>query len=352
MLNEEKKLLVGNISISLSEAMEMIDDNSYRLLFLVDDDESIKACLSDGNIRRFILNGGSISEPAINIANHDPRIAGSMEEAKKLYNIKGYSVIPIVDEGKRIIDFYCGPEDKEREYKTFNVPVVINAGGRGSRLDPFTKVLPKPLIPVGDTPIIELIMREYQKYGCDDFHIIVNYKRDLIKAYFKEVKGKYNITWHDEDEPLGTGGGLSLLKGKIGCSFIFANCDVLLTADYAKILDSHKKNKNIITMVCAYKNVSIPYGVVQIEKEGLIRSMKEKPQMSFLINTGIYIVEPEVIDDMEEEVAIGFPNIVEEQKAKGKRVAVYPVGENDWMDMGQMPELERMRQKLYGDYNI
>ena len=115
------------------------------------------------------------------------------------------------------------------------------------------------------------------------------------------------------------------------------------------MLKFHKENGNVITMVCAYKSFVVPYGVVEMGVNGEIQNMKEKPHMSFLINTGIYIVEPEVIDDMEDGVAVDFPDIVSMEKAKGKRVAVFPVSENDWMDMGQLPELEKMRIRLYGE---
>ena len=132
-------------------------------------------------------------------------------------------------------------------------------------------------------------------------------------------------------------------------TFFFANCDALLTANYESMVKFHKENGNVITMICAYKNLNIPYGVVEMGEKGLIESMKEKPLMSFLTNTGIYIVEPEVVDDMIDGEAIGFPDIVERQRQKGRKVAVFPVSENDWMDMGQLSELEKMRVKLYGE---
>ena len=260
-------------------------------------------------------------------------------------------MIPVVDNGGAIVDLYNG-EDGSRNQKIrneINIPVVINAGGKGTRLDPFTRVLPKPLIPVGELPIIELIMREYQTYSCDEFHVIVNYKKDLMKAYFHDNENHYNITWYDEEKPLGTGGGLSLLRRKFDSTFFFANCDALLTSNYESMLKFHKENGNAITMICAYKNMNIPYGVVEMGINGAIENMKEKPLMSFLTNTGIYIVEPEVIDFIEDDEAIGFPDIVMRVKENGKKVAVFPVSENDWMDMGQLSELEKMRIKLYGE---
>lgn len=340
----------GNEMLTVSEAMQKIDKNSIGILFLVDAKNILKACITDGDIRRFLLAGGKMTGAVLEAANKNPKCAKSVDEAKAIYHKRNYVAIPIIDNNGVLLDVYTGDiMQVEKQRKPLNIPVVINAGGKGSRLDPFTRVLPKPLIPVGELPIIELIMKEYQTYNCDEFHIIVNYKKDLMKAYFADNENKYNITWYDENRPLGTGGGLSLLRGKFNSTFFFANCDALLKANYENILQFHKENDNIITMICAYKNINIPYGVVEMGVNGTIEKMKEKPLMSFLTNTGIYIVEPQVIDDMEDGVAVGFPDIVEKERVKGRRVAVFPVSENDWMDMGQLPELEKMRMKLYGE---
>jgi NDP-sugar pyrophosphorylase family protein len=279
------------------------------------------------------------------------KFAKTLDEAKHLFHNKNYVVIPILDEHRHIISFYHG-EDDAKDIKcreSLNTPVVINAGGKGTRLDPFTRVLPKPLIPVGELPIIEHILREYQTFDCNSFNIIVNYKKDLIKAYFADNDSNYSIQWYDEDKPLGTGGGLSLLKGKISETFFFANCDVLIKTDYGEILEFHKQNHNTITMVCAHKNISIPYGVVEVGNNGEISEMREKPNVSFLTNTGMYIVEPDVLEDIDDDVSIGFPDIIEMERNKGKKVAVYPINEKDWMDMGQLDELDKMRLRLYGE---
>lgn len=342
-------MLVSGIRLSVSEGMQKIDHNAKGILFLADEQGILVGCVTDGDIRRFLLAGGKMADNIMQSANKKPKYAHTLTEAKSMYHEQDYIAIPVIDEQGRIIDVYTGDKQKSRERAALNIPVVINAGGKGTRLDPFTRVLPKPLIPVGDLPIIEHIMKEYQSYNCNEFHIIVNYKRDLMKAYFADNENHYNITWYDEEAALGTGGGLSLLKGKFTDTFFFANCDALLTANYESMLKFHKENGNVITMVCAYKNINIPYGVVEMGINGTIKNMREKPLMSFLTNTGIYIVEPEVIEDLEDNVAIGFPDIVEKERQRGKRVAVFPVSENDWMDMGQLPELEKMRVKLYGE---
>ncbi|MCR2048349.1 sugar phosphate nucleotidyltransferase [Acetatifactor muris] len=342
-------MLVGSSLIATSEAMQKIDHNAKGILFLTDERGVLAGCVTDGDIRRFLLAGGKMSDNIMQAANCKPKFAYTQSEAKLMYHEQNYIAIPVIDEQGRMIDVYTRDKQKSRERAALDIPVVINAGGKGTRLDPFTRVLPKPLIPVGDLPIIEHIMKEYQSYNCNEFHIIVNYKRDLMKAYFADNENHYNITWYDEAEPLGTGGGLSLLRGRFRDTFFFANCDALLTANYESMLRFHKENRNTITMICAYKNIDIPYGVVEMGINGTIKDMREKPLMSFLTNTGIYIVEPEVIEDMEDNVPIGFPDIVERERQKGKRVAAFPVSEKDWMDMGQLPELEKMRIKLCGE---
>ena len=351
MDNQELQKFIGKEKLTVSEAMQKIDGNQLGILFLTDIYDHLIGCITDGDIRRFLLAGGKMTDDAIEAANKSPKVARTVDEALYLYHERNYVIIPLVDKDGKVLDLYGNGvgETLRKERSSLNIPVVINAGGKGTRLDPYTRVLPKPLIPVGDLPIIEHIMKEYQMYNCNEFHIIVNYKKDLMKAYFADNENHYNITWYDEDTPLGTGGGLGLLRGKFKDTFFFVNCDALLTANYASMLKFHKENENIITMVCAYKNLSIPYGVVEMGINGTIEEIKEKPLMSFLANTGIYIVEPEVIDDIENGVPIGFPDIVERERSKGKKVAVFPVGESDWMDMGQLPELEKMRIKLYGE---
>ena len=336
---------IGSENLSVHEAMKKIDENSNGILFLVNSKNVLVACVSDGDIRRFLLSGGKIEEAVWKAANHNPKYAKDKQTAKSLYDKRNCIAIPILNDEGHIVDIYNG--DGVRKKSSLGIPVVINAGGKGTRLDPFTRVLPKPLIPVGELPIIELIMKEYQSYNCTDFHIIVNYKRELIKAYF--LDSEYNITWYDEEKPLGTGGGLSLLRGKLNGTFFFANCDALLTANYASMLRFHKERQNAITMICSHKQVNIPYGVVKMGLNGTFEGIKEKPLISLLTNTGIYLVEPEVINDVENEEVLGFPDIVEREKKLGRKVGVFPVSENDWMDMGQIPELEKMRRKLYGD---
>ena len=178
---------------------------------------------------------------------------------------------------------------------------------------------------------------------------MVNYKRELLKAYFKDNQEGYCIHWYDEDRPLGTGGGLSLLKGRLRKTFFLTNCDILLRSDYAKMEEFHRTGHNAVTIIGACKNLTIPYGVVETGEGGVITAFREKPELSFLTNTGLYLVEPEVLEDISGDSPQGFPDIIDGQRNKGRRTAVYPVSEEEWLDMGQLEELENMRKRLYGE---
>lgn len=330
---------------SIREAMKRLDKTKPQILFIVDG-KNLLASLTDGDIRRFLLNGGQLDDIVLLAGNCNPKVATNVLKAKGLYNTEDFVAIPIINDNGELEEVYFGNNRDKLNLANLDLPVVINAGGKGTRLEPYTKILPKPLIPVGEIPIIEHIMQQFGQYACNKFHIIVNYKKELMKAYFVENDDKYDICWYDETKPLGTGGGLCYLKGKVDTTFFFTNCDNLLLSNYDSIVRFHKSNNNAVTMVCAYKNFTIPYGVINMGINGSIESMQEKPEYSFLTNTGIYVVEPEVLEEIDFEEAIGFPDVITKIQEKGMKVAVYPVSEYEWLDMGQMTELEKMRERL------
>lgn len=333
-------------SITMREAMRRLDQSARKIVFVCEDG-ILLGTLTDGDIRRHLLRGGSLDDQAITAANQNPKTAGNRAEAFELLRMGEHPAIPIVGPNRTLRDIVFAIQGPDLPLPKLGLPVVIMAGGKGTRLDPYTRVLPKPLIPVGDHPIIEHIMQQFESYGCSAFHVIVNYKKQLMKAYFNESNQHYDVTWYDEDQPLGTGGGLYLLKETIKEAFFLTNCDILLRSDYADMLKFHLDHGNMITMIGAYKTLTIPYGVVDIGNDGVIASMREKPELSFLTNTGMYIVEPQVLKDIPDNTAIGFPEIIELQRQKGNKVAVYPVSEEEWMDMGQLTELHAMDKKLY-----
>lgn len=343
-----EEILIGE-EISVLEALQRLDSTAKKILFVVDG-KCLKGTVTDGDIRRWILSNGGLDATVKRVANYSPKYLLEDKKPSAIEFMEQYQInaVPILNKNFEIVDIIFENDcDKEVIMDVLkDVPVVIMAGGKGTRLYPYTKILPKPLIPVHDVPIIEHIMNEFHHYGCDKFHLIVNHKKNMIKAYFAENNLPFDISYADEEIPLGTGGGLSLLKGKIDSTFILSNCDILIKEDIAAIYKLHKEQKHLITMVCSAQNFVIPYGIVDIDQNGEIEKMKEKPTLSFLTNTGCYIVEPEVIEELEENVALGFPDIIEKYRLQGKKVGVYPISENAWLDMGQMDELKRMEKKL------
>ncbi|MPM61993.1 UTP--glucose-1-phosphate uridylyltransferase [bioreactor metagenome] len=171
----------------------------------------------------------------------------------------------------------------------------------------------------------------------------------MIKAYFSELEKDYELTFIDEATPLGTGGGLELLKGILQETFIFINCDTVVEEDFKKILDTHRKNGNLVTRITALKRFEIPYGVVEPGENGSIRAFREKPQLSYLVNTGCYLVEPQVINSLKSGEAVGFPTVVDRLRASGEPVGVYPVSQDAGLDMGRFDTMEEMRRRLERD---
>lgn len=332
---------------TMMEAMQQLDNVAKKVLFVTRNGHFV-AAITDGDIRRWILKKGNLDAKVKDIANYNPKSLVEDEKAKAKEFMQKYSIeaLPILDKDNNILSVALWNDESIEPKRTLDVPIVIMAGGLGTRLYPYTKILPKPLIPIGEIPIVEHIINRFNRFGSDQFYLVVNHKKNMIKAYFNEVEKSYKVDYVDEVKPLGTGGGLSLLKGKINSTFILSNCDILIDEDYEKIFHYHKKEKNLITMVCSLKNITIPYGVIEISDTGEIESMKEKPEISFFTNTGMYIVEPKVIEELEEGIAIGFPDIIEKYKSKGEKIGIYPIGENSWMDMGQIDEMEEMRRRL------
>ncbi|WP_312368722.1 nucleotidyltransferase family protein [Lachnoclostridium sp.] len=339
-------------TMTILEAMERLDKNGTKVLFLQSNGK-LEAALTDGDIRRYILTGKELTARVSEAANYQPKYLEVQNRRRATVFMKQHHIeaVPIVNESMEIasislLDSSIIVTTKDK----VDIPIVMMAGGLGTRLYPYTKVLPKPLIPVGENPIAEIIINKFCNYGCHRFFMIVNHKKNMIKAYFNEIEKKYELEFIDENKPLGTGGGLSLMKGKLKETFFLSNCDTLIEEDIAKIYELHKNEGNMITMICSLKNFTIPYGVIDIGENGDIANIREKPNLTFFTNTGCYVVEPEVLEYLEHDTPIGFPDILERLKKEGKKVGVYPISECSWMDMGQLDELEKMRNRLELQY--
>jgi len=351
-----KKILIP-AHIKIVEALRLLDETADKVLFVVDDHNKLSGALTDGDIRRYLLSGKSLDDNIVNVYNKNPKFVLAKnythDDLKKLFLKHKISVIPVLDEQSRPVNIISWDKffsedvtNVVRRKKKINVPVVIMAGGKGTRLDPFTKILPKPLIPIGDKPIIELIMDKFHEYGMKDFYVTLNHKSKMIKAYFEEFKTKYKITYIDEDKPLGTAGGLKYLPSKISGAFFVSNSDILIEEDYGKIMKFHKDNKNEITIVASVKNYNIPYGVCEIENGGTLCKIKEKPNLSFLVNTGMYVVNSRALKTIPKDKFYHITQLIEDLKSDGKRIGVFPISENAWIDIGEWEKYKDTLEKF------
>ena len=237
-------------------------------------------------------------------------------------------------------DLFKKAELTERE--KINLPVVIMAGGKGTRLKPITNVIPKPLVPIGDKTILETILDQFEEIGCTKFYMSVNYKADIMKYYLSQLDHKYDIEFFQEEKPLGTIGSVSLLKGKITTPFFVSNCDSINEQDYRDVYDYYVSNHNDLTLVTMVKSFKIPYGVIEIGEDGLMTALSEKPELTFQVNTGVYILNPSCIDEIPEGEFFHITHLMEKIKARGGRVGCFPVSEHAWKDMGEWPEYLKM----------
>lgn len=230
---------------TVKEAIEQLERVRCKVVYVVKD-KKLLASVSDGDVRRYILRAGDIECSISQIAYYSPRAFREYEREawQELFQRTEMYSVPIVNLNEEIIGVVFKNGTFIKEHEKIGLPVVIMAGGKGTRLHPYTKILPKALIPIGELPISEHIIQRFLEYGCSQYYMIVNHKGAMIQSYFNNIDKAYDIRFIEEAEPLGTGGGLSLLKGSIEQDFILTNCDILIDADYSEIYRIHKKKHN------------------------------------------------------------------------------------------------------------
>ncbi len=258
--------------------------------------------------------------------------------------------IPVIDNKNIIVDVFLwtdilGKGKGTKPKKVFENPVVVMAGGKGTRMDPFTRILPKPLIPIGNKPVIELIMESFYKYGFHRFIYSLNYKKEYIKLFLREAKLPYKIDWIEEDDYYGTAGSLFLLRDNVKETFFVTNCDSLLSIDYGDVLRWHRSNNASITIVGCHNEIKIPFGVLHLSN-GVLEGIIEKPVHDTIINTGVYVMEPDVLRHPGKRTHMDMNELIEEV-SKEQKVVVYPIY-GGWIDIGQWEEYKKSVEQFGG----
>lgn len=338
--------MIMNETVTIREVLQRLEKERCRIVYIVRKNKLIGS-VSEGDIRRYLINQNDVERNAADIMNRFP-IAfyeNQKKEIKQIFESSELYSVPIINYNHEIIAICFRNSYLKKKQEILNIPVVIMAGGKGTRLYPYTKILPKALVPIGDIPIVEHIINRLNNSGCKDFYLVVNHKKNMIKSYMDGVEKKYNIFYADEEEPLGTGGGLSLLKNRNIDEFILSNCDILIDADYKLIYDFHKQNNNFITIVAAKKHNRIPYGVLEVENGRLI-DMQEKPEQVYIVNTGMYVVDGKIFDMIADNERVDFTELISRCQDQGYKIGVYTIEEKAYMDMGQLEEMEKMKEQL------
>lgn len=351
-----RTLFISPLS-TVKEAIQRLNDTGLKILFVAGPEEKLLGTLSDGDIRRGILAGLSLASPVDRVMKKQflslpadtpdlPQAARSMMQQHMIEQV------PVVNAEGAIIDVLLWI-DFLGERKTAGMraavsrdnPVVIMAGGKGTRLDPFTKVLPKPLIPIGDKPIIETIMDRFFENGFSRFILVINYKKEMIKAYFGERTLPYRISFVEEQEFYGTAGGLSLLRDMLTQTFIVTNCDTVLEGSYTDLFQWHRDHGNIMTIIGSHKEITVPYGVLCMNN-GVLDRIDEKPKLDLFINTGTYLFEPSVFEFIKDRQHLDMDSLIRDLKAqRADRIGVYPHW-GGWFDIGQWDEYRKSLKEL------
>lgn len=344
---------VVSIDLTIMQTMQRIDEGAKGIVFVVDHEQKLIGCITDGDIRRWLIKTADFSATSSKVMSCNPKFvtASDVNHAHCVMRTHSINAVPVLNHEHRIIDIIFMNDTIVSESAAANstlrgVPIVIMAGGKGTRLYPYTLVMPKPLIPIGDITIIERIINQFMSYGADLFYLSVNYKKSMIKAYFEELALPCTIRYIEEDRPLGTAGSLRLISDEVKQTMFVTNCDILIDADLSAIYTAHKSSDSPMTIVSALKDFTIPYGVLKTNADGLLEAMMEKPIVSHYINTGMYLIEPSLLGTIPNDTFFHMTDLANQCLQNKLNVGVYAVDEDSFLDMGEFQEMKRMEEKL------
>lgn len=340
-VNTYPKNLFIEYEASMLDGLKQMDAHGRKLL-IVTIKGKFFSLISIGDLQRAIIKNLPMHTKIRDVLRKSIYVADEKEDIdavkKKMFEARA-EFVPIVDAQKNILKILFWDEvfgtQQKRTVRKIDLPIVVMAGGMGTRLKPLTNVIPKPMIPLGDKTIIEHIFDRFASHGCSKFFLSLNYKADLIEFYLKEQNLSLDLFFFKEDQPMGTAGSLSMLKGIIDQTFFVSNCDIIIEQDYAEIMDYHTGNNNELTIVSALKHYPIPYGIVETGENGSLESLTEKPELTFKINSGMYILEPHLLSEIPAGRFYHITDLIQKIQNRNGNVGVFPVSEKSWKDIGQ-----------------
>jgi len=333
---------------SILDTLKVIDDAAFEIALVIDEDNRLLGTVTDGDIRRGIIRGASLQSPIVDLMNRQPIVAGQNttdDELLFLMTNRSIKHLPVVDRNNQVIKLVQLKDLIARKPRE-NMAVIM-AGGLGSRLGELTRDMPKPLLPVGNRPIIALIVEQLRRHGIQKISISINYHASRIKEYFAEnpVKGVI-INYLEEKEFLGTAGSLSLLKEPVHQPLIVMNGDILSPVNFGNLLDFHAAGRKPMTICAREFNFQIPYGVLQMRGDELV-DIEEKPSHSIFINAGIYVLEPAVLTHIEAGRRLDMPDLIKKINSSAGGVSCFPVSEF-WLDIGSPVDYARAHETFAG----
>lgn len=338
---KDYKNLVLHEKSTIKEALRIIDSGEMKIALVVDENNKLIGTLSDGDVRRGFLNNLGLDDFIDGIVFRTPTVCKIDDDREKILELalaKKVYQMPIVDDegilvGIEEVDELIKPKKKK------NI-VVLMVGGLGTRLRPLTNDTPKPLLKVGNKPIVEIIMQSFAKYGFKDFILSINYKSEMFEEYFGDgSKFGINITYIHEEKRLGTAGALSLMRDRLNTDFFVMNGDLLTNINFEYLLKFHKENSAKATMCVREYDFQVPYGVVDIE-DGSIKSIVEKPIHKFFVSAGVYMLSPDTLAHIPDDVFYDMPTLFEKLIELGENTVSFPLREY-WLDIGRMEEYEK-----------
>jgi dTDP-glucose pyrophosphorylase len=332
---------------SIRDALEIINLHALQVALVVDDNDQLQGVVTDGDIRRALLNNLTLDQSVALVMNRNPITATFDTPKQKLIRLmeqKSILAIPLIKGGK-VVDLQTFKQTLNQPY--YDNPVLIMAGGFGTRLRPLTDNCPKPMLKLGNKPLLEMTILNFAKAGFINFYISTHFMPEQIKDYFGDgSRLNINITYIHEEQPLGTGGAIGLLPDDIPqLPLIMMNGDVLTKVDFQRLLDFHNESEAHATMCVRDYEYQIPYGVIN-GKGNIVVSMEEKPTQRFFVNAGIYVVSPEIIKQVSVNQVIDMPTLLNNKIQTGGKVLMFPLHEY-WLDIGRLDDFNRAQADIY-----